>query len=506
MKGLLYRASWRFYLRHPWQLGLAVLGIGLGVAVYVGIGLANDSAARAFDVAATRVRGSVTHRLLPISGTLDEALYRDLVLNDGIATAAPVLEAETGIASRPGLRARLVGIDPIQQAVPRPARSVSSADADFARLLVEPGTVLLPAALATELGVARGATLTLLIAGRNVETRVIGVVPDTAAPGDDDALIVADIATAQELLGAAGRLSRIDLELSEAQARAFGEKDIPNTLLIPTEAESGTFRQLTAAFRTNLTALGLLALVVGMFLIYGTMTFAVLQRTATIGILRALGVSRAEVMTSIGAEAVVIAVVATAFGLALGHGLAIGLVGLVLQTIGDLSFGSAVAGASPSPWLYVQGAALGIGATLLAAAKPALDATRIEPTAALRRAVLERRAHVATRRAALTALVLLALSAAVLALCVVVHLVTIIYAVRGGLPAAEILERTRGNTGWFAFYSAFVLAVTGHVPIGLRSICLEWLHWRGRSCDFALVLFAALLAWTGMRAVLGVFA
>ena len=97
-------------------------------------------------------------------------------------------------------------------------------------------------------------------------------------------------------------------------------------------------------------------------------------------------------------------------------------------------------------------------------------------------------------------------SAAVLAVCVVVHLVTIIYAVRGGLTAAEILERTRGNVGWFAFYAVFVLAVTVHVPIGLRSVCLEWLRWRGRSCDLALLLFAAFLAWAGMRAVVGVFA
>jgi fumarate reductase subunit C len=97
-------------------------------------------------------------------------------------------------------------------------------------------------------------------------------------------------------------------------------------------------------------------------------------------------------------------------------------------------------------------------------------------------------------------------SAAVLALCVVVHLATIIYAVQGGLTSAEIIERTRGNVAWFAFYSVFVLAVTLHVPIGLRSICSEWLRWRGRSRDLALLLFAALLAWAGMRAVVGVFA
>jgi fumarate reductase subunit C len=97
-------------------------------------------------------------------------------------------------------------------------------------------------------------------------------------------------------------------------------------------------------------------------------------------------------------------------------------------------------------------------------------------------------------------------SAAVLALCVAVHLATIIYAVRGGLTAAEILERTRGSTGWFAFYTVFVLAVTVHAPIGLRAICIEWLRWRGATRDVALLLFAVFLAWAGMRAVIGAFA
>lgn len=94
----------------------------------------------------------------------------------------------------------------------------------------------------------------------------------------------------------------------------------------------------------------------------------------------------------------------------------------------------------------------------------------------------------------------------VLALCVLVHLVTIIYAVQGGLTAAEIFGRTRGNHAWLAFYSTFVLAVAVHAPIGLRTIATEWLGWRGRSRDAVAFLLAALLAWTGMRAVFAVFA
>jgi len=96
-------------------------------------------------------------------------------------------------------------------------------------------------------------------------------------------------------------------------------------------------------------------------------------------------------------------------------------------------------------------------------------------------------------------------SAAVLAVCVVVHVVTIVYAVQGGLSAAEILGRTRGNVAWLAFYSLFVLAVTIHAPIGLRPVLGEWLGWRGRSRELFLLLFAGFLAWAGMRAVLGVF-
>lgn len=97
-------------------------------------------------------------------------------------------------------------------------------------------------------------------------------------------------------------------------------------------------------------------------------------------------------------------------------------------------------------------------------------------------------------------------SAAVLALCVVVHLATIIYAVRGGLSAAEILSRTRGSGAWLTFYLLFVTAVTIHAPIGLRTVLREMTAWRGRTLDIAVALFGILLATLGLRAALAVFA
>lgn len=96
-------------------------------------------------------------------------------------------------------------------------------------------------------------------------------------------------------------------------------------------------------------------------------------------------------------------------------------------------------------------------------------------------------------------------SAAVLAVCVTVHLATMVYAIRGGLSAAEILSRTKGNAGWLVFYTVFVLAVTVHAPIGLRGVLEEWFGWRGTARDIFLLGLAMLLAVLGMRAVVGVF-
>ncbi len=97
-------------------------------------------------------------------------------------------------------------------------------------------------------------------------------------------------------------------------------------------------------------------------------------------------------------------------------------------------------------------------------------------------------------------------SAMVLAPLVLVHLGLVIYAVEGGLSAAEILARTRGNALWAVFYGIFVVAVALHAPIGLRNILCEWTPWRGRGLDLAMAAFAAVLLVLGLRAVAAVVA
>jgi succinate dehydrogenase subunit C len=92
-------------------------------------------------------------------------------------------------------------------------------------------------------------------------------------------------------------------------------------------------------------------------------------------------------------------------------------------------------------------------------------------------------------------------TAAALALCVVVHLVTIIYAVRQGLSAEAIVARIRANSAWPVFYAVFVVAAAIHAPLGLRAIADEWLRLRGRGIDVALGVFALGLLAGGLYAV-----
>jgi fumarate reductase subunit C len=96
-------------------------------------------------------------------------------------------------------------------------------------------------------------------------------------------------------------------------------------------------------------------------------------------------------------------------------------------------------------------------------------------------------------------------SAAVLALAVVVHLATIVLAVRGGLTAGEILERTQGNAAYLTFYLVFVAAVAVHAPIGLRNVLREWIGWKGSVCDAALAVFALVVFALGVRAVMSLY-
>jgi putative ABC transport system permease protein len=490
---LLWRASLRQMLRRPGQMTLAIVGVALGVAVVVGVDLASRSAERAFQLSTDVVTGRATHQVVGGPERLPEALFPRLVLATGVA-AAPIVEdyvtlpaqragsAEgaggtglstgagreraggtsgtegaggTGPAGQSGRPARLLhllGIDPFSEGPLRPYLSGGGAAhaADLSPLLLRPGTCLLGAATAAELGLRAGDRFTVRVGSQARQLELAGVIQPAGAgaPGaESDALadlLVMDIAAAQELLGRPGRLDRIDLRLEPAPATAGtagpdgrpgptgpaglpGPPDQalparisallpPGAQLLPAPLHGRDMLAMTRAFRVNLTALSLLALLCGAFLIYNTMTFSVVQRRPLLGTLRALGVTRGQVMALVMGEAAAVAAVGTGAGLLAGVLLGRGLLRLVAQTINDLYFAVSVRGLDLSPASFLAGAAIGAGATLAAALAPALEATLMPPRAVLSRSLLEARLRRALPRATALGCLLLLAGAVLLAL------------------------------------------------------------------------------------------
>jgi len=417
VSGLLARASRRFLRRHPAQPALALAGIALGVAVVVGVDIANDSARRAFALSVELTSGHSTHQLLGLQGSLPETLYPELRRQPGVRHAAPVIEARIRLPDTAERAVTLLGLDPLAELPFRAALAPRSGGFDVAQLIVRPGTVMLPRALAETLGTRAGDRLRLEAGGRPLAVEVIGIADFPAAQQEAvAALVLTDVATAQELLGQTGLLTRIDLILTPQAADALTAAPPAGTVVLETAARNAALGEMTQAFHINLTALSLLALVVGMFLIYATLSFLVVQRRQLFGIERALGATRRQIVALVLAEALLLGLAGTAAGLLLGHSLGSGLITLVLQTIEDFWFSGQVAAVAPSPWSYGKGALLGLGATLLAALAPALEAGSMPPRATLSRADFERRA-----RRRLPWLVLAAVAAAVIAAVLLVH-------------------------------------------------------------------------------------
>ncbi len=159
------------------------------------------------------------------------------------------------------------------------------------------------------------------------------------------------------------------------------------------EARTGTVEQMTKAFRTNLSALSLLALLVGLFLIYNTMTFSVVSRRPMFGTLRCLGVTRREVFIMVISEAFLIGLLGSILGLILGVLMGQAAIRTVTQTINDLFFVLSVRGIQIPVESLIKGALLGIFATILTSAPPAWEAASVQPRAALSRSGLESKAQ-----------------------------------------------------------------------------------------------------------------
>ena len=425
--------SLRTLLRNPIQFAIMTLGIALGVAVMVSIDLANASAARAFDLSASAVTGRATHSIVAGDQGVDESLYVQLRIDPRWRNHVESAPLVIGHAMSPQLGKipfTLLGIDPFAEA---PFRSFLDGQNQIrmetmTTLLTVPGSILLSSSTAQRYGIQpcaqRSAALDeschlkLSINGKIRDVYLTGLLK----PSDDfarralDTLILTDISTAQDLTGAKGKLTQIDLILPDNFDSALLSKELPpGALLVTSELRTSQVAEMTAAFQVNLTALSLLALLVGIFLIYNAMTFSVVQRRPLFGTLRSIGYTREQVFGMVLGEAALVGALGSALGLGLGILLGQGAVQMVTQTINDLFFVISVRGFQITITSLLKGVLAGLFASIFAAAPPAWEAASVPPRLALSRAGLESKTALVVNRVAAVGIFTALIGAVILA-------------------------------------------------------------------------------------------
>jgi putative ABC transport system permease protein len=405
----LARAHLRDLVRDRWQAALAILGIAVGVAVVVAVDLVNASSREAMRVAQAELSGRATHRIVGPGGRVDERRWAELRLRwrarEGaladVTALVPVIEGEARLRAADGAvrPLRVLGVDVVGDAAVR-ALVAAPGDAggavDAGRLLVEPDAVALDARTARAEGIEAGDAIVVETALGAQRLVVVGLLPAADARVGAGVLL-ADLATAQERLGRRGWLTRVDAIVrgaSAADAVPVLERLFPGLVVTPparardlgdglrleplTEAVADT-RALASSFQLNLAAMSLLALVVGLFLIHGTLRFAVLRRQRRFGVLRAIGVTPAELRRAVLLEATVLAGLGVVAGLVLGRVLAGGLLGLVSATLEGLYEQVAIGALAPDPVPYLKGALVGLGGSLAVAVPLARHAAAVPP-------------------------------------------------------------------------------------------------------------------------------
>ncbi len=424
MSRLAASATRRHLLRHPWQLVLTLLGVSLGVAVTVALDLAIQSSREAFRVSGETLSGTATHQLLAGPTGIPDDLPARVRIDLGLRQVAPVVEGWGVHPDDPGRPLRILGIDPFAEAPFRPwLAGGPTGQVDGSRLVAEPGAVFLSAETARALGVEAGDRLPLRVGGGD-HLAVVGGVLEPADPlarqGLRDLLVV-DVAEAQLLAGRGPTLDRLDLRLPDGPEGDRLRREIealapPDARLVEAGSREATMAGMVRAFDLNLTALSLLGLLFGVFLIYNTMTFSVVQRRRLFGTLRALGTTRGQLLRGVLGEALLLGSAGALLGVATGIVLGRGLVRLVTRTINDLYFVVSVEGLLLPPEVLAKGALMGVGATLLASLPPAWEATTVSPREALARSTVESRVRALVPRAAGLGGVLLAAGAGLLLL------------------------------------------------------------------------------------------
>jgi putative ABC transport system permease protein len=396
---------------------LCLLGVALGVAVFVGIKTAASSAMVSFRDTVTSLTGSTQLQVTGQGNGFPEELYATVAASDGVRAATPVLEFNVIAAPPMDEPLLMLGIDVFSDREFRDYHFVESGQetGSILSFLTEPAAIALTEKFAQRHGLKVGDHLEILSGSRRLTFTLRALLklkgPARALEGN---LALVDIATAQEVFDRLGRLDRIDLLLEEDVLL----KDVSEQLqiLLPADVQVetsqkrlGRIKEMVNAYHLNLLALSLIALFVGIFLIYNAVAFAVHKRRYEIAMLRTLGAQRWQILGLFLGEAAIVGLLGALVGVGLGLVMAKIALKAMSQTISELYLLVRAETLILSPQIILLGGGAALGVALLGGLFPALEASRTLPREALYRGILERRLHLGLGKISLVGAVILGL-------------------------------------------------------------------------------------------------
>jgi len=408
-------SHWR---RHPVQGASIVVGLWLATALWTGVQALNAQARADYDRAAATLTGPAEAQLVAAQGgALRQSDY--VALRRAGWAVSPVLEGRLRVVDAAGgpLTLQIVGIEPLTLPAGTAVAGQRAQSWDLATFIGPPGQAWIAPDTLRRLGAAPGDRW------RVAASDEAAPAPKAAAAADSSALprlvaqptlapgvVVMDIGNAQTVLRAEGQVTRLLLD-EAAPAMPMPPALAERVRTLPAE-DTGDLRRLTDSFHLNLTALALLAFIVGLFIVNAAIGLALEQRRPLLRTLRACGVSLRTLIGALAAELGVFAVLGGAVGVASGYALAGVLLPDVSASLRGL-YGAEVAGQlalSPSWWL--AGLSISLLGAVLAGASSLWRAARLPVLAVAQPQAWRAAQSRASRRQAALAVALLAVCGA----------------------------------------------------------------------------------------------
>jgi putative ABC transport system permease protein len=424
LTNLLRHISLKRLKLHKAHTLMSVCGIALGVSAIVSIGIVSNGVVRSFEESITSLAGRASLQIIGGQSGFPETMAERVQGVSGVEYAVPVIETTATLINGENRSIVIIGVDVLQDHHIRDYQ-VSDETTDIPDpllFLAKPDSILVSRGLARENNIHMDQSITIETVHGVRALTVRGLLePEGPAKVMSNSLAVMDIYAAQMAFGKEGRIDRIDVSLLPGENVETVRKRIiavlPEGYIVDSPAvRSGQIERTLSNLKRNMSTIGLVAMFIGMYLIYNAVSITVVQRRKEIGVLRALGTTRRGIVRLILTETIVLSVVGSVLGIGFGILFAHGSLDAVSKNIAiqyQLNTTTAVPLMISSNDI-VTGFAAGILTSILAALFPSFAAARITPVSAIRSLPFSEEQFLSRRKLKILSLLLLLLTTALL--------------------------------------------------------------------------------------------